>query len=203
MMPPQTESIWIPVKEPGRSRPTPLTSTFKPLVQRCASCSGTSRNCQQQNAASSRLWQRGTTLTSSAWNKHTSTWTCPTVFTSPASTLSITHSTTNMVDVSSSISDAIHVSSSSHWDVTRVGGYHIVNIYKPPSEHWSHTHPLPTLPHGPHPAILVGNFNSHHPDWGYQDTDQDRESFMDWASTNDLLLVYDTKQRGTFCSARC
>jgi len=34
--------------------------------------------------------QRDTTLTTSAWKKHTSTWTCPTVFTLLASTLSIT-----------------------------------------------------------------------------------------------------------------
>ena len=51
-------------------------------------------------------------------------------------------------------------------------------------------------------AVLIGDFNSHHPDWGYQDADQDREFLQDWASSNDLLLLHDSKQRGTFHSAR-
>ncbi len=101
--------------------------------------------------------------------------------------------------VRSDISDAAQVSSSPCCDVIRVGGYHIANVYKPPTEHWSNTNQLPVLPH---PAVLVGDFNSHHPDWGYQESDLNGESLQDWASSNDLLLVHDTKQRGTFHSAR-
>ena len=70
--------------------------------------------------------------------------------------------------VRSDVSDAAHVSSSQCCDVIRVGGYHIANIYKPPTEHWNNTNLPPVLPH---PAVLVGDFNSHHPDWGYQEAD--------------------------------
>ena len=41
--------------------------------------------------------------------------------------------------VRSDVSDAARVSSSQCCDVIRVGGYHIANIYKPPTEHWSNT----------------------------------------------------------------
>ena len=84
-------------------------------------------------------------------------------------------------------------------DVIRVGGYHIANIYKPPTEHWNNTNLPPVLPH---PAVLVGDFNSHHPDWGYQEADLNGESLQEWALNNDYLLLHDAKQRGTFHSAR-
>jgi len=32
----------------------------------------------------------------------------------------------------------------------------------------------------PHPAVLVGDFNSHHPDWGYQEADLVGESLQEW-----------------------
>ena len=54
----------------------------------------------------------------------------------------------------------------------------------------------------PHPVVLVGDFNSHHPDWGYQDADLNGESLQEWALNNDYLLFHDAKQRGTFHSAR-
>ena len=84
-------------------------------------------------------------------------------------------------------------------DVTRVGGYHIANVYKPPTEHWNNTNLPPVLRH---PAVLVGDFNSHHPDWGYQEADLNGESLQEWALNSDYLLLHDAKQRGTFHSAR-
>jgi len=54
----------------------------------------------------------------------------------------------------------------------------------------------------PHPVVLVGDFNSHHPDWGYQEADLDGESLQEWALNNDYLLLHDAKKRGTFHSAR-
>jgi len=102
--------------------------------------------------------------------------------------------------VRSDISDAAHVSSSTFCDVVRVGGYHIANVYKPPSEDWNDVNV--SLPQLPHPAVMVGDFNSHHPDWGYQDTDQNGISLTDWASSNDFHLLFDSKQPGTFHSAR-
>jgi len=82
-------------------------------------------------------------------------------------------------------------------DVIRVGRYHIANVYKPPTEHWISTNLPPVLPH---PAVLVGDFNSHYPDWGYQEADLDGESVQEWALNSDYLLLHDAKQRGTFHS---
>ena len=97
------------------------------------------------------------------------------------------------------ITEAAHVVSTPHCDAVRVGGFHIANIYKPPSERWDSLNPIPILPH---PAILVGDFNSHHPDWGYQESDPDGDQLQNWSSCNDFHLVHDSKQRGTFHSAR-
>jgi len=101
--------------------------------------------------------------------------------------------------VRSDVSDAAHVSSSPCCDVIRVGGYHIANIYKPPAEHWNNTNLSPVLPH---PAVLVEDFNSHHPDWGYLEAELNGESLQEWALNNDYLLLDNAKQRGTFHSAR-
>ena len=101
--------------------------------------------------------------------------------------------------VRSDIAEAAHVVSTKHCDVIRVGGFHIANTYKPPSERWDSQNPFPALPH---PTVLVGDFNSHHPDWGYQESDLDGDQLQNWASCNDFHLVHDAKQRGTFHSAR-
>jgi len=102
--------------------------------------------------------------------------------------------------VRSDVSDAARVSSSQCCDVIRVGGYHIANVYKPPTEHWYNTNLPPAVL--PHPPVLVGDFNSHHPDWGYQKADLNGESLQEWALNSDYLLLHDAKQRGTFHSAK-
>jgi len=79
-------------------------------------------------------------------------------------------------------------------DVIRVGGYHIANVYEPPPEHWNNTNLSPVLPQ---PAVLVGDFNSHHLDWGYQEADLNGESLQEWTLNSDYA-----KQSGTFHSAR-
>jgi len=97
--------------------------------------------------------------------------------------------------------DLIDVSpqlSTSHCDVVKTGGYNIANVYKPPSEPWEDTNPLPSLPH---PAIYVGDFNSHHPDWGYDTPNNDSDTLLEWASCSDVALVREPKQRSTFRSA--
>ena len=97
------------------------------------------------------------------------------------------------------ISDAHHVASSVCYDIVRIGSYHVANIYKPPSQNWGTTNTLPVLPH---PSLVVGDFNSHYPDWGYQKPDEDGEMLQDWASGNDYHLIHDSKQQGNFQSAR-
>src|SRR5206468_43301 len=43
------------------------------------------------------------------------------------------------------ISDVDHVLSTCHCDVMRVGGFHVANVYKPPSEGWEIGNILPIL----------------------------------------------------------
>ena len=65
----------------------------------------------------------------------------PTASQSQVSTSSATNSMPNM-DVRhmfAATSLMLRVSSSQCCDVIRVGGYHIANIYKPPTEHWNNT----------------------------------------------------------------
>ena len=92
-----------------------------------------------------------------------------------------------------------HHLSTTHSDVIKVGSFSIANVYKPPSEAWTESNPLPSLPH---PAIYVGDFNSHHNDWGYNSSDVAGEVLSQWASCCDLTLIHDPKQKGTFRSAR-
>lgn len=100
--------------------------------------------------------------------------------------------------VRSDISDAVSLSSTIYCDVIQVGGFQIANVYKPPNMTWG----KPVLPSLVHPAVYVGDFNSHHSEWGYIDTNTDGEELVEWASNNDLALIHDVKQRGTFRSAR-
>ena len=91
--------------------------------------------------------------------------------------------------------DLIDVSSqlpTSHCDVVETGGYNIANVYKPSTEPWEDTNPLPSLPHT---AVYVGDFNSHLPDWGYDTPNNDSDMLLEWASCSDLALVHDPKQR--------
>jgi len=71
------------------------------------------------------------------------------------------------------------------------------NVYKPPSGSWDTSVSLPALSH---PAIHVGDFNSHHPDWGYDSEDAEGVRLMEWASHGGFALIHDPKQRGTFRS---
>uniref|UniRef100_H3AHW7 Endonuclease/exonuclease/phosphatase domain-containing protein n=1 Tax=Latimeria chalumnae TaxID=7897 RepID=H3AHW7_LATCH len=95
--------------------------------------------------------------------------------------------------VRANIMDAISLESTNFCDVIQVGGYQIANVYKPPSMSWNEQ-VLPILP--------VGDFNNHHTDWGCSEMDADGELLVDWASKNDIVLIHDAKQRGTFHSAR-
>jgi len=69
----------------------------------------------------------------------------------------------------------------------KIGGYNIANVYKPPAEPREDTNPLPFQPH---PAIYMADFNSHHPDWGYDTPNNDGNMQLVWASCSDLALVH-------------
>ena len=82
--------------------------------------------------------------------------------------------------VRGNITEAAHVVSTPFCDVIRVGGYHVANVYKPPSERWDSANVLPVLPH---PSVFIGDFNSHHPDWGYQTADSGGDQLQNWSAT--------------------
>lgn len=77
-------------------------------------------------------------------------------------------------------------------------GVTIVNVYKPPNIIWMDS---PIIAQSG-PAVYVGDFNSHHTSWGYREDNRNGNSLCDWADRNQLHLVYDAKDRGTFRSAR-
>lgn len=81
---------------------------------------------------------------------------------------------------------------------TNVSGVNIVNVYKPPNTLWNNP-PLRVLEH---PTMYIGDFNSHSQHWGYNKSDENGELLFHWLSTNNMELVYSTKDKGTFHSAR-
>jgi hypothetical protein len=74
----------------------------------------------------------------------------------------------------------------------------IVNVYKPLSSSWS-SNPLKIFPH---PAIYVGDFNSHNQQWGYDHNNVDGNLIHEWMTLNSLHLIYHPKDKGTFRSAK-
>lgn len=74
----------------------------------------------------------------------------------------------------------------------------ITNLCKPPAVNW----PPSVHPIYQHPAIYLGDFISHHTQWGCVEDDTNGETLTDWAESNHLTLIHDSKQIGTFHSAR-
>uniref|UniRef100_H3ARZ8 Endonuclease/exonuclease/phosphatase domain-containing protein n=1 Tax=Latimeria chalumnae TaxID=7897 RepID=H3ARZ8_LATCH len=79
-----------------------------------------------------------------------------------------------------------------------VGELTITNVYKPPLVQWLD----PPLPPSQHPSIHLGDFNSHHTMWGYEDDNYNGLTIVQWASLEDKFLLFDAKDRGTFHSSR-
>ena len=88
--------------------------------------------------------------------------------------------------------------SNSYITAVEVSGITVVNIYKPPGVEW----PTPALPLLPHPTVYTGDFNSHSTEWGYRVSDKAGDQLSQWTNDNNLHLLYDPKQKGTFHSAR-
>lgn len=80
----------------------------------------------------------------------------------------------------------------------KINNLTIMNVYKPPNTKW----PTPPLPPLQHPTVIIGDFNSHHTCWGYQQSDLNGEAIVDWMDMENLKLIYDAKEKGTFFSAR-
>lgn len=79
-----------------------------------------------------------------------------------------------------------------------VAGINITNVYKPPSIAWS-SEVIKTFDA---PFTYIGDFNSHHLDWGYNINDENGHTLTDWMDYNSLELVYSAKDKKTFHSAR-
>ena len=100
--------------------------------------------------------------------------------------------------VRSDIADTELLESATVFDTIRVGSYKITNVYKPPPTDWT----IAALPAHQHPAIYVGDFNSHHATWVYEHADSNGDWLMEWSSQLNLSLVIDLKQKRSFHSAR-
>lgn len=81
--------------------------------------------------------------------------------------------------------------------IVKIGDITINNIYKPPGNSWP-PNVLTTLPH---PAVYVGDFNSHHTQWKYKNNDNNGETLIDWSENNKTYLIFNAKDRGSFKSA--
>lgn len=72
-----------------------------------------------------------------------------------------------------------------------------MNTYKPPNK-WE----TEALRLYEHPTLYVGDYNSHHQEWGYEANDENGETLHDHIINNDLYLMYDPKGKGTYRSAK-
>ena len=75
-----------------------------------------------------------------------------------------------------------------------IGGYEVTNLYKPPGVEWANTR----YPRVGRPAVLCGDWNSHHSSWGYRRNDRNGRNLVEWMSREDLALIYDPNERSTF-----
>jgi len=88
--------------------------------------------------------------------------------------------------------------SETEWLCVDVAGYKIVNVYKPPRSRLTPT----TIATFPHPSLYVGDFNCQHVNWGYNTTYPNDESLDSWATSNNLGLLYNTKETASLFSRR-
>ncbi|KAI5720173.1 hypothetical protein M8J77_002972 [Diaphorina citri] len=84
-----------------------------------------------------------------------------------------------------------------HKVIIQVGQITITNVYKPPQVRW----PPEVLQPYPHPSIYLGDFNSHHVIWKYQQNDDNGEDVVRWSEAHNHHLIFDAKDHGTFRSA--
>ncbi|GFS02884.1 hypothetical protein ElyMa_004618900 [Elysia marginata] len=74
----------------------------------------------------------------------------------------------------------------------------VQNIYKPPTLNWGSS-PVEVVNHS---AVVMGDFNSHQTEWGYQDDNKTGNYVIQWAEKSNATVLYNPKGKGTFESAR-
>jgi len=72
----------------------------------------------------------------------------------------------------------------------------VCNLYSPPNK----TIRLPSISPDDKSLIVVGDFNSHSPSWGYKDLDAKGEEVEDWMISNSLVLLNRPDDTPTFYS---
>ena len=75
----------------------------------------------------------------------------------------------------------------------------ILSVYKPPLADFVWP---PELNLQGKASLIIGDFNSHSSTWGYHDTNSNGEKVEEWALNNNLGLLYNSKDKPTFHSAR-
>lgn len=80
-----------------------------------------------------------------------------------------------------------------HVVMTKIGGITVSHIYVPPATAW----PESVLQTQPHPALYVGDFNSHHEQWKYRNYDDKGAALVRWTEDENLNLVFDAKDHFT------
>lgn len=84
------------------------------------------------------------------------------------------------------------------WLAVKVQDTTIINVYRPPTVRLTDT----SLPSFDAPCLYAGDFSCQHSDWGYSRCTNDGECLNNWASANDLTLLYDPKEPDSFRSPR-
>lgn len=92
---------------------------------------------------------------------------------------------------------SVNTTENIHIIVIKIENITIANVYKPPVVNWS-ADVIPTLPH---PSVYIGDFNSHHTMWNYNENDENGDRLVEWVESNNLSLVFNSKDKGTFRSA--
>lgn len=82
--------------------------------------------------------------------------------------------------------------------VVTLSNCRITSVYKPPNEPFNYKHQMSCT--NKIRDIIVGDFNSHNTNWGYNETNEDGIKVEQWAEANDLMFIHDPKLPNTFNS---
>ena len=96
--------------------------------------------------------------------------------------------------------ESIHTDDQNNIETLSVdlGSIVITSVYKPPTTPFK----LPPLLQPHKNRIVIGDFNSHNIQRGYNSTNEDGNAVEQWLNSNQLSLVHDAKHPPSFSSAR-
>ncbi|XP_071480569.1 uncharacterized protein [Diadema antillarum] len=96
--------------------------------------------------------------------------------------------------------DKISISDTDNTEIITINtkGVSVSSVYKPPSTIFD----IPPDVTSGRINVVIGDFNSHHVNWGYAETNEDGELVESWADSNQLSLIHDAKLPPSFNSSR-